>query len=91
LEENMSKPAVGPDKEFFSEWHRDRFLEGCEREVLGCRRRIAELEDVGLEPGDPALDQAKLGLKNALAEVARVGGEGPKPAAKPRKKAAAKK
>ena len=76
--------------EFPTEWHQEAFLEGCVREVAGCRRRIAELEEV-LEPDDPALGQAKLGLKNALAEVARVGGEGKKQAGRPRKAAASQK
>jgi hypothetical protein len=43
----MTKTEYGPGKEFFSEWHRDAYADGLERELIGVRLR---LEDETLTP-----------------------------------------
>lgn len=74
--------------EFPTEWHQDAYLAGLEREVEGYKRRMAELEALGLGKGDVAWDQAASGVEAAKAELARVKGAEKKPA---EKKASAKK
>lgn len=78
------KPA-----EFPSEWHRGVYVENLQREVLGAKARLQELEVLGDACPKVTLDGVKAALKNAEGEIERLGG-GKKPAAKKPAKAAAK-
>lgn len=56
--------------EFPTRWHYDAYVEGCEREIEGAKRRLQELKDL---PGaEIATAQAKEMLKNAERELDRV-------------------
>ena len=68
------------DKEFFSDWHRERYLEDVEREIAGWKRRIAELEALDLPGDERVLKQTKGALSAAQAELRRL--RPPKAAAK---------
>lgn len=70
----MGKQEFGSGREFFSEWHRDAFLEGCEREVLGAQRRLDELR--ATEGDTEQLErQYETMLENARAEIRRLTGQ----------------
>lgn len=70
-EQAAAELEFGPGHEFFSKWHRDRYLEDCEREVKGAEARLAELRDSGGDTAalEAAAEQQK---KNALAEIKRL-------------------
>jgi hypothetical protein len=72
-------PQVGAGKEFPTDWHRDRYLEDLEREVLGAQRRVEELKVLTADP--ELLAQAEQQVANARAELKRLG-HGQKAAAK---------
>lgn len=59
--------------EFFSDWHRERYLEDLERERAGHERRLSELEALGQGAGTPGYDQAQAGVEAVTAELARLG------------------
>lgn len=51
--------------EFPTEWHREAYADGCERELEGAERRIEEFTQ--------RIAEAEEVKKNALAELIRIG------------------
>jgi hypothetical protein len=69
------KSEFGEGREFFSEWHRDAYVDGCEREVLAAQARCDELDAVDAESATVAAKAAKERLANAKRELKRVTGQ----------------
>lgn len=72
--EETEVAQFGPGREFFSQWHRDRYLEDCEREAAGAQRRIEELQAT---PTDTEALEKTAGemRENALNEIRRLTGQ----------------
>lgn len=56
--------------EFPSDWHRDAYIAGLEREVAGAEQRLAEL--AGTEASEHVLAEVKERAKQAKAELDRL-------------------
>lgn len=53
---------------------RASYAQGYEQDAASWRRRIEELEALGLGKGDPAWEEAQEAVKNALRGLAQYGG-----------------
>lgn len=58
-----------------AEEERQSYAEGYEREAAAQRRRLSELEALGLGEGDPAWENAKGALEGALNALKQYGGK----------------